>query len=155
MVLIIVLLLVQATSTGDLHVLPNENAERAYVIDEQLNESGVQHGVDIHQHEDEARRRKMELEAEERKLEETLEYQRRIEDEAKQRHLAEQYKNNSRMTPLNKLAVDVSDVYKKYTIGNHVEEESSRLVSIFVMMLIKAHVNLFLFSQVRLEVVAF
>lgn len=36
---------------------------------------------------------RVELEAEERKLEETLEYQRRIEDEAKQKHLAEQSKN--------------------------------------------------------------
>lgn len=41
-------------------------------------------------------RRKIELEAEERKLEETLEYQRRIENEAKQKHLAEQHKKNSR-----------------------------------------------------------
>ncbi|KAJ4972883.1 hypothetical protein NE237_006057 [Protea cynaroides] len=41
---------------------------------------------------DEEFRRKIELEAEERKLEETLEYQRRIENEAKQKHLAEQYK---------------------------------------------------------------
>ncbi|ONK59699.1 uncharacterized protein A4U43_C08F9430 [Asparagus officinalis] len=40
-------------------------------------------------------RRKVELEAEERKLEETLEYQRRIEEEAKQKHLAEQFKNAS------------------------------------------------------------
>ncbi|KAJ0751151.1 putative transcription factor C2H2 family [Helianthus annuus] len=50
--------------------------------------------------EDEATRRKIELEAEERKLEETLKYQRRIEDEAKQRHLAEQHKNSSRTTPI-------------------------------------------------------
>ncbi|KAL5976677.1 hypothetical protein ACLOJK_021010 [Asimina triloba] len=40
-------------------------------------------------------RRKIELEAEERKLEETLEYQRRIENEAKQKHLAEQNKKAS------------------------------------------------------------
>ncbi|GAB4860675.1 hypothetical protein Ancab_035838 [Ancistrocladus abbreviatus] len=39
--------------------------------------------------------RKIELEAEERKLEETLEYQRRIENEAKQKHLAEQRKRNA------------------------------------------------------------
>ncbi|KAK4394563.1 hypothetical protein Sango_1610600 [Sesamum angolense] len=37
-------------------------------------------------------KRRIELEAEERKLEETLEYQRRIENEAKQKHLAEQHK---------------------------------------------------------------
>ncbi|KAK3440086.1 hypothetical protein EUGRSUZ_B00398 [Eucalyptus grandis] len=41
---------------------------------------------------EEEMRRKIELEAEERKLEETLEYQRRIENEAKQRQLAEQQK---------------------------------------------------------------
>ncbi|XVF50204.1 hypothetical protein PTKIN_Ptkin04bG0077300 [Pterospermum kingtungense] len=40
-------------------------------------------------------RRKIELEAEERKLEETLEYQRRIENEAKQKHLAEQNKKTN------------------------------------------------------------
>ncbi|KAL0384988.1 UNVERIFIED_CONTAM: hypothetical protein Sradi_2893100 [Sesamum radiatum] len=41
---------------------------------------------------EEEHKRKIELEAEERKLEETLEYQRRIENEAKQKHLAEQHK---------------------------------------------------------------
>ncbi|KAK9130709.1 hypothetical protein Sjap_011196 [Stephania japonica] len=41
---------------------------------------------------DEEIRRRIELEAEERKLEETLEYQRKIENEAKQKHLAEQHK---------------------------------------------------------------
>lgn len=43
---------------------------------------------------EEESRRRIELEAEERKLEETLEYQRRIENEAKQKHLAEQHKKN-------------------------------------------------------------
>ncbi|XP_042509896.1 uncharacterized protein LOC122085504 [Macadamia integrifolia] len=46
---------------------------------------------DLRQQEEEFRRI-IELEAEERKLEETLEYQRRIENEAKQKHLAEQHK---------------------------------------------------------------
>ncbi|KAI3858954.1 hypothetical protein MKW98_028687 [Papaver atlanticum] len=49
------------------------------------------------EHQEEERRRKMELEAEERMLEETLEYQRRIENEAKQKHLAEQHKRASGM----------------------------------------------------------
>ncbi|XP_021866211.2 uncharacterized protein [Spinacia oleracea] len=40
-------------------------------------------------------RRKIELEAEERKLEETLEYQRRLENEAKQKLLAEQHRRNA------------------------------------------------------------
>lgn len=45
--------------------------------------------------EEEELKRKIELEEEERKLEETLEYQRRVEYEAKQKHLAEQIKNSS------------------------------------------------------------
>lgn len=94
----------KATITDDLHVSPHDNEEKAssdpLVIDKQLNESVAEVGVDFHQQEDEAMRRKIELEAEERKLEETLEYQRRIEDEAKQRHLAEQHKNSSRVTPM-------------------------------------------------------
>ncbi|XP_052176364.1 uncharacterized protein LOC127790750 isoform X4 [Diospyros lotus] len=48
--------------------------------------------VDTLKQQEEEHRRRIELEAEERKLEETLEYQRRIEDEAKQKHLAEQKK---------------------------------------------------------------
>ncbi|MFS7939786.1 putative ubiquitinyl hydrolase 1 transcription factor C2H2 family [Helianthus anomalus] len=93
----------KAASSGELHVLPNENLEMTSsatnVIDEQPNESVAEVGV-FHQQEYEARHRKIELEAEERKLEETLKYQRRIEDEAKQRHLAEQHKNSSRTTPI-------------------------------------------------------
>ncbi|GAV66724.1 UCH domain-containing protein/DUF629 domain-containing protein/DUF627 domain-containing protein [Cephalotus follicularis] len=50
-------------------------------------------GDDLKQQEEEFRRR-IELEAEERKLQETLEYQRRIENEAKQKHLAEQHKKS-------------------------------------------------------------
>ncbi|KAL8244088.1 hypothetical protein R6Q59_010346 [Mikania micrantha] len=92
----------KATSTDELHVLPKEIAEMAssatITIDEQPNENVVEVGV-FNKQEDEAQRRKFELEAEERKLEETLKYQRRIENEAKQRHLAEQHKNISRMTP--------------------------------------------------------
>ncbi|CAI9112340.1 OLC1v1012779C3 [Oldenlandia corymbosa var. corymbosa] len=49
---------------------------------------------DTSKSEEEEVRRRIELEAEERKLEETLEYQRRIENEAKQKHLAEQYKRS-------------------------------------------------------------
>lgn len=48
-------------------------------------------GDDLKQQEEELRQR-IELEAEERKLEETLEFQRRMENEAKQKHLAEQHK---------------------------------------------------------------
>lgn len=58
------------------------------------------HGVfpmnddDLEHHKEEFRR-KIELEEEEKKLEETLELQRRIENEAKQKHLAEQQKKLS------------------------------------------------------------
>ncbi|KAM6581843.1 hypothetical protein CsatA_005617 [Cannabis sativa] len=51
-------------------------------------------GDSIKQREEELRRR-FELEAEERKLEETLEFQRRMENEAKHRHLAEQHKKET------------------------------------------------------------
>ncbi|XP_028784083.1 uncharacterized protein LOC114740118 isoform X2 [Neltuma alba] len=50
--------------------------------------------VDLEQQEEEVRR-KIELEEEEKKLEETLELQRRIENEAKLKHLAEQQKKSS------------------------------------------------------------
>lgn len=56
-------------------------------------------GDHLKQNEEEFRCR-VELEAEERKLEETLEYQRRIEDEAKKKHLAEQFRNTT-MFPKN------------------------------------------------------
>jgi len=56
---------------------------------------------DYLKHQEEEFRRKVELEAEERKLEETLEYQRRIEEEAKQKHLAEQFKNAAGTSPYN------------------------------------------------------
>jgi hypothetical protein len=49
---------------------------------------------DLEHHKEEFRR-KIELEEEEKKLEETLELQRRIENEAKQKHLAEQQKKLS------------------------------------------------------------
>lgn len=55
-------------------------------------------GDDLGQEEEEIRRR-IELEAEERKLEETLEYQRRLENEAKQKLLAEQQKKMAQACP--------------------------------------------------------
>ncbi|KAG6512868.1 hypothetical protein ZIOFF_031002 [Zingiber officinale] len=54
----------------------------------------VSSGDYLTQKEEESKLR-VELEAEERKLEETLEYQRRIEDETKQKHFAEQSKINA------------------------------------------------------------
>ncbi|KAI3464006.1 hypothetical protein Pfo_020669 [Paulownia fortunei] len=56
-------------------------------------------------------KRKIELEAEERKLEETLEYQRRIENEAKQKHLAEQHLKNSNIAGEKAVPIAMSDAY--------------------------------------------
>ncbi|CAA0836080.1 Ubiquitin carboxyl-terminal hydrolase-related protein [Striga hermonthica] len=58
----------------------------------------------------------IELEAEERKLEETLEYQRRIENEAKQKHLAEQHKKYLRAAEKQTEPVAVSHAhFQSYT----------------------------------------
>ncbi|KAK4402333.1 hypothetical protein Sango_0974000 [Sesamum angolense] len=62
-------------------------------------------------------KRKIELEAEERKLEETLEYQRRIENEAKQKHLAEQHKRILKSAEENGEPVGVSDAYLRLNNG--------------------------------------
>nr|GEV96382.1 ubiquitin carboxyl-terminal hydrolase-related protein isoform 1 [Tanacetum cinerariifolium] len=122
----------RGTSIGDQHGSSHDNASKASStppeIDEQPSESDAETGDAVDQQEDEARRRKMELEAEERKLQETLEYQRRIEDEAKQRHLAEQHKSNSRVTPTGMVQVDGYDFYKKHSVGKPVDDwEPSRL----------------------------
>lgn len=66
-------------------------------------------------------RRKIELEEEERKLEETLEYQRRIENEAKQKHLAEQNKKSTRTYLEN-----VTDNFPVFSVedgSNNIQEE--------------------------------
>lgn len=55
-------------------------------------------------------RRKIELEAEERKLEETLEYQRQIENAAKLKHLAELHKRNSKIVEEKAEPIATSDV---------------------------------------------
>lgn len=51
-------------------------------------------GFDLNQKEEYLRQVKIEIEAEGRKLEEYLEYQRKIENEAKQKHLVEQHKKD-------------------------------------------------------------
>ncbi|PIM97879.1 hypothetical protein CDL12_29644 [Handroanthus impetiginosus] len=62
---------------------------------------------------EEEQKHRIELEAEERKLEETLEYQRRIENEAKQKHLAKQHKRNSK-TGEKTETVTVTDAYLRH-----------------------------------------
>lgn len=59
-------------------------------------------------------KRKIELEAEERKLEETLEYQRRIENEAKQKHLAEQQRKNSKIAEEKEEPIAIADSYSRH-----------------------------------------
>ncbi|XP_059303889.1 uncharacterized protein LOC132055894 [Lycium ferocissimum] len=61
---------------------------------EDQGDEAVGKGVSLNEQEEEYRR-KIEFEAEERKLEETLEYQRRMENEAKLKHLAEQTKRTA------------------------------------------------------------
>ncbi|XP_047338638.1 uncharacterized protein LOC124942221 isoform X3 [Impatiens glandulifera] len=89
--------------------------------------------------EEEDFKRKIELEAEERKLEETLEYQRRIEDEAKQKHLAIQHKklntvvsgqltgdDQSMIDPLSKQENGFPDDFLHTTI-NYVDKTMPRI----------------------------
>lgn len=90
----------KATGVSELQHLPHATAEShspvASDTEHQESESVRCLSYDDSKQQEEELRRKIELEAEERKLEETLEYQRRIENEAKQKHLAEQHKKNSR-----------------------------------------------------------
>ncbi|XWS60629.1 hypothetical protein CRYUN_Cryun07bG0051700 [Craigia yunnanensis] len=88
----------KASGGNEQHVLNDETAEQLSLAvasfgDHQDSEV-VSVNRDLKQQQEEFRR-KVELEAEERKLEETLEYQRRIENEAKQKHLSEQNKKTS------------------------------------------------------------
>ncbi|KAE8730721.1 hypothetical protein F3Y22_tig00002889pilonHSYRG00003 [Hibiscus syriacus] len=85
----------KASGVNELHMLNDETAEKVSVVvasDGNHLDSEVSVNTDDLKQKEEEFRRKIELEAEERKLEETLEYQRQIENEAKQKHLAEQNK---------------------------------------------------------------
>ncbi|XP_061373472.1 uncharacterized protein LOC133315821 [Gastrolobium bilobum] len=80
-------LLLQATIPDSYPVSPDSNYQGSEVV-------VSMDGDDLDQQEEEFRC-KIELEEEEKKLEETLEFQRRIENEAKQKHLAERQKKSS------------------------------------------------------------
>ncbi|KAK7330409.1 hypothetical protein VNO77_24603 [Canavalia gladiata] len=83
-------------------------------------------GDDLEQLEEEVRR-KIELEEEEKKLEETLEFQRRIENEAKQKHLAEQQKKSSG-TYLEEEVVDKLQDCQMKVVADHPDaQEHARL----------------------------
>ncbi|XP_027125792.1 uncharacterized protein [Coffea arabica] len=114
----------KANSGSELHMLSSETTkEISYPV--------THEGEDIHaeivnagngdtlEQEEEEFRRRIELEAEERKLEETLEYQRRIENEAKQKHLAEQHKRTVGINPEKVAAIAHSDTYLKQQEDDH------------------------------------
>lgn len=66
---------------------------------------------DALQLEKEVYERRIQLEAEEKKLEETLEYQRRIENEAKHKHLSEQHKRLLNSTSEKIETIEMQDAY--------------------------------------------
>ena len=85
----------------------------------------------LDEQEEELRRREIELEAEERKLEETLEYQRRIEDEAKQKHLAEQHKKVASAIPEKVVEGGEPDACVKHCENDqHVDEQFIHCVQV-------------------------
>ncbi|XP_068647047.1 uncharacterized protein [Aristolochia californica] len=85
----------KVVSSGEQHFTAQEISEQDgfFATDDNQTEfySVFSASMDNLKQQEEECRRKIELEAEERKLEETLEYQRRIEDDAKRKHLAEQH----------------------------------------------------------------
>ncbi|XVF12010.1 hypothetical protein REPUB_Repub08aG0077800 [Reevesia pubescens] len=91
----------KASGGNEQHVLNDESAEQVSLAvasdGDHLDSEVVSVNSDDLKQQQEEFRQKIELEAEERKLEETLEYQRRIENEAKQKHLAEQNKKTNQV----------------------------------------------------------
>lgn len=91
-------------------------------------------------------RRKIELEADERKLEETLEYQRRIENEAKQKHLAELQKKSAQTNLEDKAALAVHDnligpAPSVEGVGEHFKPSVMVNVLFFVILLLFGYLN--------------
>lgn len=109
-------------------------------------------GDELKQQEEELRR--IELEEEERKLEETLEYQRRIENEAKQKLLAEQQKKATQAYS-EKVADGQHDGYLEFSsvgLGVHEQFKPSMQVSIEELeyeLDIKDHLNDFMLSNLE------
>ena len=99
-------------------------------------EIGVSVNADDLKRQEEELRRKIELEAEERKLEETLEYQRRIEDEAKQKHLAEQLKK-ANQTYLEKVTEELDDLrLESGPIDLSVHEQLKPSIQVFIYLVV-------------------
>ncbi|CAK9184755.1 unnamed protein product [Ilex paraguariensis] len=113
-----------------LHMLNHEVAEQnspSVAYDGDLSDTEILvPGSDdaLNQLEEEFRRR-IELEAEERKLEETLAYQRRIEDEAKFKHLAEQHKKTAITVSEKEVSVGLPNANLKQ--GNDDQDEREKL----------------------------
>ncbi|KAF3614490.1 putative LOB domain-containing protein 27-like [Capsicum annuum] len=105
------------TSGNELHLLRYQTMEDisfAVTCDgENQGDETVGNGDSFNEQDKEYRRR-IELESEERKLEETLEFQRRMENEAKLKHLAEQTKRTAKTCPQSVDAVMKSDTCSKY-----------------------------------------
>ncbi|KAG8096003.1 hypothetical protein GUJ93_ZPchr0013g35327 [Zizania palustris] len=87
-------------------------------IDEEISEQSLSTSDDYLNDQEEEIRHRVQLEAEERKLEETLEYQRRIEEDAKKKHLAEQYRSTSASSDIGSTCLP-SDVNLKKDQDNH------------------------------------
>ncbi|XP_011071732.1 uncharacterized protein LOC105157124 isoform X1 [Sesamum indicum] len=82
----------KATNSDELQDQTAEEILLSNAYDSPVSGSAIPGADDALRLQEEEYKRRIELEAEEKKLEETLEYQRRIENEAKQKHLAEQHK---------------------------------------------------------------
>ncbi|XP_022727644.1 uncharacterized protein LOC111283379 isoform X3 [Durio zibethinus] len=89
----------KASGGNEKHMLNDEDAEQVSLAvasdGNHLDSEVVSVNSDNLKQQEEEFKRKIELEAEERKLQETLEYQRQVENEAKLKHLAEQNKKTN------------------------------------------------------------
>ncbi|KAL5814025.1 hypothetical protein ACOSQ4_024666 [Xanthoceras sorbifolium] len=119
----------KAVGVNEHHMVHDEAAELVSFpvesdCDHPESETVCGNGDDLRLQEEEFRR-KIELEAEERKLEETLEYQRRIENEAKLKHLAEQHRR-SVQTFSEKVAEGAHNDYLDHSANDLYVHESSK-----------------------------
>lgn len=125
----------KGSGSSELHMLHHETSEHTLsVVASDVNHPDYEtvSGTAVESNKQEELRRKIELEAEERKLEETLDYQRRIENEAKQKHLAEQHKKSA-AAGSEDVAVGLPDDYFAHSADdknvhgqiNHSRQESS------------------------------
>ncbi|XP_009588933.1 uncharacterized protein [Nicotiana tomentosiformis] len=112
------------TSGNELHLLRHQTmADGSFAVTHDGEDQGdetVGNGDSLDEQE---YRRRIELEAEERKLEETLEYQRRMENEAKLKHLAEQNKRTTKAVSGSVDAIMKSDIYKHSDNGQEINEQ--------------------------------